>query len=330
MSRLDRRSALATIGAGLLAGCTTDTEVVENTRPPAEGGIGGTGIIGTLTGFGSLLVNGLRIELPDGLKVSSALGALDPDDLTVGHLLTIEAETRDGTLLARRVDLAYPVIGQVEATSAAGNMFRVAGVSVELEAGMGPAPIAGQHVAVSGAWNNGRVIASAVEVIAPQARAVLSGTLRREGTRWSVGGQPVTLPADATPEPESFATVFGTPGGTGFQVEELQAGRFTGAAGPLVRLSVEGYLVPTPAAPFHTVDGLGHSFSPDSKLGPFIGSRALFEGGYDGKFRLAQATALPEALDARRTILQALDRKRSPRETRGPVERDMCVTTPQC
>ena len=37
---------------------------------PFEGGIGGTGIVGLMVGAGSVLINGLRVEVPDATRRS--------------------------------------------------------------------------------------------------------------------------------------------------------------------------------------------------------------------------------------------------------------------
>ncbi|MEM8752997.1 MAG: hypothetical protein AAGF90_08480, partial [Pseudomonadota bacterium] len=62
MTALDRRAALAGIGAALLGACAPGSRegagVADARKDPAEGGIGGTGIVGVLTDFGSLVVNG--------------------------------------------------------------------------------------------------------------------------------------------------------------------------------------------------------------------------------------------------------------------------------
>lgn len=305
-SVMDRRSLLGFLAVGALGGCAPGDEFAEGRRQPAEGGIGGTGIIGTLVDFGSLIVNGLRIELPQDVEVQTALGGLSHQDLRVGHTLTIEAETRDGVLFARRVDLTYPVAGIISSRAASGTTAKVAGVTVMLEPGAGVFPPADTYCAVSGFWDGAKVMASRVDTLPAPGREVVAGTIRGSGNSWTIGGQRVTLPAGAKPENEGYATALGTAGAGAFLVDELRQGRFTGAAGALTRLSVEGYLAPIAEAPFQTVDGLGHSFSADSAVAPHIGRRTLFNGSYDGKFRLAQAVTLSEALPDRRETLRTL------------------------
>lgn len=73
-------------------------------------GFGGTGVIGTITDFGSIWVNGLEIELMPGLSISSNLG--HPVPLAVGQ--QVITQTRSDALVTNRVEVFYPVAGQIQ------------------------------------------------------------------------------------------------------------------------------------------------------------------------------------------------------------------------
>jgi hypothetical protein len=88
--------------------------------------------------------------------------------------------------------------------------------------------------------------------------------------------------------------------------DRLTSGRFTGAAGRLGRLSIEGYLEPVNAAPGYRISGLGHSFAQNVSLERFADARALFRGGYDGRFRPDAALVLPDAPGRRRALLNRI------------------------
>ena len=291
--QLDRRVFLT--GLGALAGCGPD-RVTE--RKP-KGGIGGTGIVRMLTDFGSLLVNGLKIRLPADLPIETALGAMGQDALAVGQALTIEAASEDG-LTARRVHIAHPVIGVLEDRDGA---LSVAGVRITPEQGAQVTARPGARVAVSGTWDQTRVVASRIDPM-PGQGAALAGTLRRLRNGWSIGAMPVRLPDDAVPLQGAYATAVGRPARNMFVAETLSLGRFTGAAGDLTALSVEGFLSPTTEAPFHTVDGLGHSLSADSQIAQFVGERVLLTGGYAGRFVVTRGRVLPQDLGMRRAALK--------------------------
>ena len=305
MRRIDRRMLLAGAGAGLLSGCSIGDDLSGAARKQPKGGIGGTGIVGTLTDFGSLIVNGLRVNVPVGLPVGTAFGPVAQDRLAVGQNLTIEAETITGGLIARRVDIVHPVIGMLEDVSASGREQRVAGIAVQVERGAFVQADPGQQVAVSGVWNSDTIVASRVVAIEVAPRVIVSGTARRAAASggWAIGAMPVLLPDDGSVEDGSFAVASGFLHGAALNVTSLRSGRFVGAAGALTALSVEGFLAPTPEAPFHSVDGLGHSFSEDAVLEPYVGKRTLFTGGYTGAFDVQNGLVLEQSFDARRRQL---------------------------
>lgn len=292
MTNLNRRLVVIGGGLAILGGCAAGDDVAEDgTRP--KGGIGGTGIVGTLTDFGSLIVNGLRIELPRGLTVETALGRIDQQNLAIGHSLTVEAEDDGARMVARRVAIAHPVIGPIQAITNGGRLISVAGIPVQVTPDMIVGRIVGETVAVSGVWRGSAVVASRLDFVEAATQAVVAGTVRRNATDgWTIGSIAVDLPPDAEPSEGAYATATGQPNGPRFRIASYSEGRFTGAAGPLEALSVEGYLAPTAEAPFHTIDGLGHSLSADSDVTRFVGDRVLLTGSYTGLFDVEDAVVL--------------------------------------
>ncbi|MEO1249809.1 MAG: DUF5666 domain-containing protein, partial [Pseudomonadota bacterium] len=276
------------------------------------GGIGGTGIVGTLADFGSLIVNGIRIETDAQTLITDAFGTIGESDLAVGDSLTMEASPGANGLVARRVHVTHPIIGPVEQIGS--GRVRIAGVEVEVEPGAEVSVTVGRRVAVSGIWAGDRVIASRIAERPEPAVSVLAGAVKSlpAGGDLAIGGVPLRFkPGVELPAVDGFVTVRGFVGPGGFEVVSFEEGRFTGAAGPIVRLSVDGYLDPTDQAPFHEISGLGHSFDSDAKLDPFAQSRWLFDGPYEETFRVATGTALPENLTERRRLLKDLLEGRS-------------------
>ncbi|MEM9762279.1 MAG: DUF5666 domain-containing protein [Pseudomonadota bacterium] len=307
MSAVDRRGFLATaLGlslTGVLAGCAADDPVAaRKPRKPREGGIGGTGIIGIVTAFGSIIVNGQRVQLDENTVVTDAFGPRPQDALALGQSLTLEAATVDGALVARRVHITHPVIGLVEAIASDGLALQVLGVTVRLEPGVVPPALIGQRVAVSGLWQGDVVVASRIDTLPDAGEDSVSGTLMPGGVVQAVrlGATGQVLPEDGV-----FVTAIGRFERARLVPATLTSGRFTGAAGPLQQLSVEGYLEPVSKAPGFALSGLGHSFDPGSQLASFADGRALFEGPYTGDFAVDLALPLPEGVDARRAALPA-------------------------
>lgn len=318
-----RRSVMIGIGSLALAACQgprSDDVALggdDAASPPAEGGVGGTGIIGTLTDAREPAMNGFRLAMPADLGLRDAFGATPRGPLAAGQTLTVEAVNEtDDVLLVRSVTVVHPLIGPVDAVTADG--FRTLGVDVAIEPGAGlvdaagapfsPAP--GQRVAVSGLWRGEMVVASRVELLADgDGPDLIAGTVKRGTAPGAVrlGGLDLVL-ADGTPAPplDSYATVAGRRNGPALQVDRIAEGRFPGFISAIDALSVEGYLEPIPAAPGYTISGLGHSFDDAARLGDLASVRALFVGPYDGTFVVAYGLPLPEQVAQRERILDAV------------------------
>ncbi|GEP02768.1 hypothetical protein MOX02_08060 [Methylobacterium oxalidis] len=138
---------------------------------PGEGdrGIGGTGVIGTIRRFGSIVVNDLRIAYPADVAVRIDGAAATAADLRIGQVVRVVAREAGGGLSTGRIEVASEVVGPVETVAKGG--LTVLGQSVST-AGLGPdwqkpwggRLKAGERVAVSGLRRpDGTVVASLVE-----------------------------------------------------------------------------------------------------------------------------------------------------------------------
>ncbi|MEM6679735.1 MAG: DUF5666 domain-containing protein [Pseudomonadota bacterium] len=327
MAGIDRRRVMASVGLAALgafaAGCAPgsgggsagtpagDDQLAERRkpRPPRAGGIGGTGIVGTVTALGSIVINGLRIELDDRTVVSDAFGPRRVEALGPGLSLTVEAEreTSDGPLIARTVQLSHPVIGQAAAEGPTG--LSVAGVPVRLLPGVG-APRPDARVAVNGLWEGDTVVASRLDP-APGAADVLAGAV--DVVAGQVQGRQVSGPAARfLPAPVAYVTLIGRAVPGGFEATSLVSGRFAGGITQLEQLVVEGYLRPVEGVPGVAISGLGHSMDAGVRLAGFDG-RTLLAGPYTGLFEPGLGVSLPEAAGERRDLLvPGLDLARAP------------------
>lgn len=300
MSQLNRRTALALLGSTALTACGVPQTVSRDAPDPFEGGIGGTGIVGLLTDFGSLIVNGLRVELTSGTQIFDTFGKVNESALAPGQALTIYATRSRDALVAERVQIDYAVIGTLEQTSAGP---RVNGVPLEVERNAPVRLTPGRRVAVSGLWAPDRLIVSRIDP-AETGPDVVAGTLlgSSESTMLDIGGATLRG-AVRGHQPGQYTTVFGTGDTTGIEVSRLETGRFKGAT-DLRQLSVEGYLEPVRVNPGFRVAGLGHSFARDLRLGQLEGQRAVYFGRYTGLFRAQLGYVLPQDYARRRTLLR--------------------------
>lgn len=301
--RFSRRRALygsaALLGTGLAA-CAGPRRTEVAQADPREGGIGGTGtyaggdpaelgVYGTLTGFGSLLVNGLRLEVPSGLAVAGLPQGLPAPELAVGQ--TIAAEVRDGVV--RHVVVVRPLVGAVDRVEPAARQLSLLGTQVEAAAidlrGLAP----GDRVAVSGIWREGRVIASRIDREAGPGPDAATGQLRRTLAGWSIGGTALDLGDFEDGAETGFASITGQ-----WRDGRLAAERVVVGAAALFppgtgRLSVEAYLAANGTAPGFHLSGFGIQLDPRSAIAPVPGRRAVFTGRYDGRFLIE--SSLPSA-----------------------------------
>ncbi|MEM7547766.1 MAG: DUF5666 domain-containing protein [Pseudomonadota bacterium] len=305
-----RRSLLTALGASAFAtACAPLPRIAGTEQEDPRGGIGGTGIVGTLTGFGSLLINGQRIEIAETAEILGPLGPLAQTDLAVGQVLSVEANRAEGVLQARRILIADPLIGPIDAVAEDRRSLTILGVRVLLDPSATLNATPGQRLVVSGLWRGTEIVATRLAPAEPGLDAIAGVMEGGTGDQITVSGISVRLSRALTAPPiGNFVILRGRAGAGPFNATAIAAGRFTGAAGALENLSVEGYLSPVPTAPGYEVDGLGHSFDTAARLDAFADGRTLFEGPYTGLFEVSTGLRLPEDAAERAEMLSRAER----------------------
>jgi hypothetical protein len=101
------------------------------TDPDGDRGIGGTGVMGTIRGFGSIIVNGLHVTYAPDVPVRIDGEPRAASDLKIGQVVQVVAENRNSVLTTGRIDATSEVVGTIEATR--GKTFRVLGQTVSTE-----------------------------------------------------------------------------------------------------------------------------------------------------------------------------------------------------
>lgn len=141
-------------------------------------GIGGTGIVGIITGFGSVWVNGVEVQYDAKTQVAENAAAASSNDLAIGDVVVIEANGNDNALQARKISVVNAVEGQVSAVDNATGKVTVLGQTVAItpktikndklntQSTMQLQP--NDQVKVSGLrLANGEIVASRIERTAP-------------------------------------------------------------------------------------------------------------------------------------------------------------------
>ena len=150
---------------------------IGGTGSPAElalGGIGGTGqvalpiaagetgaVVGTITGFASICVNGLEVHYEDSTPVTANGAGSSIRSLAIGQVVAIEATPSARGLEAKRVAIVHAVVGPV--TRVDGENLEVMGQRVVRLDNAEPLAI-GDTVRVSGLRDaDGAIVASRIE-----------------------------------------------------------------------------------------------------------------------------------------------------------------------
>ena len=321
------------MGAGLAAGlmlaaCSamppTQPGTAE-TRP--GGGIGGTGIdagslagtgvVGTVTGFGSIQVNGLRIDVDDAFPVRSPLGDRTVADLAEGDVIELIGSRTDAGIRPARMARLLTVIGVADSRPVDGrDSLSIMGIAVvpERDSTLGPPPatvadLAGRRVAVSGLWHDGQVVASRLEALPDRPGgdgpvALIAGAVESDpdGTR-RIGPLPIVGPDDEDLPDGAYVTASGIYRDGRFAARAVSVGRPVLPAA-LQRLSVEAYARPGGTAP--SLAGVGLAVEAGTRLDAMDGRRGVFIGGFDGTFRIEHGIPLPDGHVARRRALDAV------------------------
>ena len=287
-----------------------------------EGGIGGTGIFGTVTAFGSIIVNGQVIDINDDAPSSEKRLVGRDLPMSVGSTVIVEA-TSDGTLwTADRVSLFLPIVGPMTAIDPDAGIVVVMGTPVVLgddaalvdRRGYADGKVIGlsalspgDRLAVSGIWNGGEVIASRIDRLEDEGPHGLRGLLLKTGETAFVGGTPLDdACCDRLKAPAFFSAVGEFIDGR-FNIGRAEVGSAFLFRESVDQLIVEGYLARDPDGVGFHLSGFGLPADQSSPVKARPGVRSLFVGRYDDAFRIQQSIALPDDRTERIDLLRSLD-----------------------
>jgi hypothetical protein len=157
------------------------------------GGIGGTGqqaeadlgVIGVITGFASICVNGVEVHYDATTPVSMNGQPTAPNALAVGKVVAVRAVGNETQARARSIDIVDSAVGPVTAVEAPGTLVHVHGQRVRVDpstvlgGGLTRERLAaaqvGEAMRVSGLRAaDGTIVATRIEPAAPGTRATVT------------------------------------------------------------------------------------------------------------------------------------------------------------
>ena len=161
----------------------------------SESSIGGTGkhpvgILGTVTGFGSIFVNGIEIEYDENTPFSINGNPSPVQQLAIGDV--VEVLTTDGNKFthAQAINLRHEVIGKVESVEPETFSFSINGQSIIQPINSARMPAIGTWVAVSGHRVDEQNIIATRITPATSDQALLRSTMtlpfKGETSRWLI------------------------------------------------------------------------------------------------------------------------------------------------
>lgn len=232
---------------------------------PGEGnGIGGTGeyvdggertgVVGAITGFGSIYVNGLHIDIDDDMPVKFKDRVVRAGELDVGHVVAVEAAGEGEKLRAVSASVQHEVGGPVSAIDRQAGTFVVLGQTIKApkdnrDRGVQFAELrTGMRVDVSGFRTGDETIdATRLDRIKRKDADYVTGAVSEVTTSgFSVGGLQIASAQDARPAgivAGSVVYVSGRAARGGLRPRRVRVEPALPFSRPVARLSIEGFVV---------------------------------------------------------------------------------------
>ncbi len=184
-------------------GVTSEGGIVRGLTPTqtAERGGGGTGIVGVLTGFRSLCLDGVEVALDGPPRITVDGVGEASETLRVGEVAVIEARGSANDLRLVSLGVRHEVSGPITAVAASGDAIEVAGqhVLVSPQTRVAADLRVGGWVAVSGLRDpTGAIRASRLDGRAP-GDVLVAGVLEQVDGGWRIGGLRLRLPPAPAP-----------------------------------------------------------------------------------------------------------------------------------
>lgn len=265
-------------------------------RPVVAGqeGLGGTGIVGVVTGFASICVNGIEVEYEPSTPVERGGQPSLLGDLAVGQLVALQAGGTGDQLRATRIVVIDAAVGPLTALDAAAGRFEVMGqVATALERSDLQGLAVGDWVRVSGQRvSSGEIRATRVQRVAA-GQAVVTGPYAPSGAGGArVGDTPLTLssPPDGV-APGQEIGVRGQWVDGRLQVQALQVQPTRAAVAGSREVLLQGYV--------HGLSGRELKLGYESLV---LDERARIEGGDLAALRVDQPVQVRGRVDERQRL----------------------------
>lgn len=177
-------------------------------------GIGGTGIVGTITAFGSIWVNDAHIHFDDKTSVTINQSPATSGELQLGQVVAVNSHSDGDDYQARSIDIIHEVVGPIHQLSEQDQQLEVLNQNIlikdetvifstlaQTELALGQLS-SGAYIEVSGLrQHDGDIVASRIDIIETPEQLQLIGELSQTASgNWQINNQTIEIDNLLIPE----------------------------------------------------------------------------------------------------------------------------------
>ena len=213
----------------------------------ATDGIGGTGIIGVITDFGSIWVNGIRVQYNETTPVHAFGKRVTSDQLALGQVVAVEATSSENSVQARQITVLNVVTGPVGEINLQQNQITILGQAVRVTPETHNVALRdlkiGSHVRISGLRETrGIIVATRIDP-APRDVIEVSGRVDKlVNNGFSIALLSVSATSITGLEVGREVRVSGTWDGQSLHAQQLKVEPILPFNGKFEQLSLQGYV----------------------------------------------------------------------------------------
>ncbi len=215
-----------------------------------DDGIGGTGIIGIITGFASICVNGVKIHYDANTPISIDGRLSSTQDLAVGQMVAVRASGIGDEVTARNIAVIHAVVGPIDSFNPETGKMQVLDQLVQvLEQDRLENLQTSDWVQVSGhRLSDGTIVASRIEPSQPLEQAMINGHVTHaDTTGFIVNGTRIEFEQHERPEgivPGAEISASGQWNNESLQLQHVQVAPTDQLMDQVERVVIEGYVQP--------------------------------------------------------------------------------------
>lgn len=278
-----------------------------------NGGMGGTGIVGVVTGFASVCVNGVEVHFDRHTEVVADGQRVSTRELAIGQLVAVRAQGDGDEVAAQRIAVMHAAIGPVSRVDAQNGTLETLGQSVRAAYPDDLASLkSGDWVQISGLRSaTGEILATRIAPVPPRSQAQLSGLVenadsggfRIQGARVDVRN----LSAPLRSAEGNEVSVRGQWDGGVLRAESLDVEPTRAQLGRVDRVVIEGLV--------HGVRGQEYSVGGRSLT---LGTKVQVSGNQDRAFAVNQRVRVTGVVGTDQRVTVSRIEVRSETDRRAP------------